>query len=81
MPKDEEVDDIYSEDYSEKLEEDDSIDEAEEAFMQGYNEEKSITECTQCGKILGNKFVEEKSGKKTYRFCSSNCANKFLDLS
>ncbi|MEK6932924.1 MAG: hypothetical protein AABW56_03980 [Nanoarchaeota archaeon] len=81
MSKDEEVEDIYSEDYSEKLEEDDSIDEAEEAFMQGYNEEKFITECVKYGKILGNMFIEEKSGKKTYRFCSQNCANEFLSQS
>ena len=71
------VDDIYSEDYAEELEENDSIDGAEEGFMQGYNEEELAAECSTCRKVLGNRFIEEKISNKMHRFCSQECASKF----
>ena len=79
MPKkiNDNVNDIYSEDYAEELEENDSIDEAEEGFMRGYNEEESVAECSNCRKVLGSKFIEEKINNKMHRFCSERCANKF----
>ncbi len=79
MPNDEEIEDIYSENYNQTLEEGDGIDEAEEGFMQGYNEEELAAECASCGKVLKIKFIEEKITNKTYRFCSQGCANKFGD--
>ena len=34
--------------------------------------------CPNCKKILkGTEFVEEELDKKTYRFCSKDCADKF----
>ena len=79
MPKEyEDVEDIYSENYIETLEESDEIDEAEEGFMQGYNEGKLATECMRCRKVLDSNFIEEKISNETYRFCSGRCAGKYL---
>ena len=74
----EEVKDIYSGNFTEELEESDEIDEVEEGFMKGYNEENLVAECANCKKILNDKFIEEKVSDKVYRFCSERCANKFL---
>ena len=74
----EEVRDIYSGNFAEELEESDEIDEAEEGFMKGYNEENLVAECANCKKILNDKVVEEEASNKVYRFCSERCANKFL---
>lgn len=77
MPENEEIEDIYSEKYNEELEESDEINEIEKGFMQGYNEEKFIAECSNCKKILDDNFREEMIEDKTYRFCSRRCANEF----
>ena len=74
----EEVRDIYSGNFAEELEESDEIDEAEEGFMKGYNEENLVAECANCKKILNDKVVEEEASNKVYRFCSERCTNKFL---
>jgi len=81
MPKydDDEISDIYSEDFNNELEEEDAIDVAEEGFMQGYNEENLVTECANCKKLLNNRYVEEIIGEKNYRFCSERCATKFSE--
>ena len=80
MPKrNEEVGDVYSENYNQELEEGDGIDEAEEGFMQGYNEEELAAECANCKKVLSDKFIEDNSGNKNYRFCSRRCVNEFLE--
>lgn len=76
MSRDNEDFDVY--DNPEKLEEADEIDEVEEGFMKGYEENLDETSCSNCNKILkGTDFVEEELDKKTYRFCSKDCADKF----
>lgn len=78
MAYDEENDSIYSDDYLEEASEDDEIDELEEGFMKGYDEDNEEV-CSNCGKVLtGYKdTVEIEQGKKTYKFCSERCAEKF----
>jgi len=69
---------IYDERFREELEESDEINEAEEWFMQGYEEEELIAECANCKKILNNNYTEEEINDKKYRFCSEICAEKFM---
>lgn len=89
MPKDEDTDefevvsekekDIYNEDKNEELEESDEIDEAEEGFMKGYNEDVDLNKCSNCDKLLDNEedFFEREFKNTTYRFCSQSCADQF----
>ncbi len=77
MEKGEVDEDVYSKEGTKKLEEGDEIDELEEGFMEGYNEEAQLAKCSFCGKILKDKFVEIQKKKEVYRFCSSSCAEKF----
>ncbi|MEK6974169.1 MAG: hypothetical protein AABW41_02970 [Nanoarchaeota archaeon] len=73
----EEEDSIYSDNYLEEATEDDEIDELEEGFMKGYDEDNEEI-CSNCGKVLtGYDTVEIEQGKKTYKFCSERCAEKF----
>ena len=68
---------VYDEKVSEKLEEADEIDEIEEGFMKGYNEDIDTSRCATCGKILEKDVVEEEFDGDTYHFCSEECARKF----
>ena len=79
MPKDEEEEDsIYNEDYLEESEEDDEIDELEEGFMKGYDQEDNET-CAKCEKVLTDfeDTIELESNDKVFKFCSEKCADKF----
>ena len=70
-------DDVYSDEaIGEKLEADE-INEVEEGFMKGYNEEESMAECANCSKILTDNVVEEELDGHSYRFCCEECARKF----
>jgi hypothetical protein len=70
--------DIYEDDSREELEENDEIDEAEEGFMQGYEQDKDPGTCAQCNSILiGSDIHEEEFGEETLRFCSTDCAAKY----
>ena len=76
MSRDNEDFDVY--DKAEKLEEADEIDELEEGFMKGYEEEEDKSSCSNCKKtIKDEEFVEEDLGGKTFRFCSTECADKY----
>lgn len=70
-------DDVYSEKAIEGKLEADEIDEVEEGFMKGYNEEESMAECANCGKILSDEVVEEELDDHLFRFCCEDCARKF----
>jgi len=70
-------DDVYSDDAIEGKLEADEIDEIEEGFMKGYNEEESMAECANCGKILTEDIVEEEFDGELFRFCCEDCARKF----
>ena len=81
MPKydDEEAGDIYSEESTEALEENDSIDEAEEAFMQGYLNEEEILECAECGLSLDEitKPIRKELNDEEVLFCSKSCLQDY----
>lgn len=77
MPKIEE-EDIYDEEVDEELEEADEIDELEEGFMKGYNEDIDPTKCANCKRTLKSEnVVEEEIKGGTYYFCSEKCATNF----
>ena len=80
MPKyeNEEVGDIYSDNFNETLEEEDEITEAEEGFMQGYNEDDLVKECANCQNILDENYIEHEFNNKKYGFCSKKCLREFL---
>ena len=76
MSRDNEDFDVY--DKTEELEEADEIDEAEAGFMKGYEDNIDEASCSNCKKIIeGTNFIEEDIDGKTYRFCSSECTDKF----
>ena len=81
MPKYEEnkeVDDVYSDNFNESLEEDDEISEAEEGFMVGYNEDDFVKECENCKNLLDDNFIQHELNNKKYGFCSKKCLREFL---
>jgi hypothetical protein len=75
----EKEEDIYDEDSREKQEDQDEISPTEEAFMEGYDDEESVVECTRCKKsLLKIKSTVERQFKgRHFRFCSEKCANDF----
>ena len=75
MDDDHEVE-IYEEEAREEAEEDDEIDELEEGFMQGYDND-NLTDCANCKKILDGDVIEEELDGNLYRFCSEHCAEEF----
>ena len=78
-PEKEGEDDIYEEDKRDELEEEDEITPTEEAFMEGYEEEDKVAECSKCKKpLLEMKSTVEREYKgKHYRFCSEKCSNGY----
>jgi hypothetical protein len=77
MPEDDE-DSIYGEDYLGEAEENDEVDELEEGFMKGYDQENSEL-CGYCHKVLTgyDDTIEIEINNKLYKFCSERCADKF----
>lgn len=75
---DAESDDVYDEDAVEEELEDDEMTPEEGGFMEGYEEDKSVVKCANCGHMLDlDKVLEEKIKGQNYRFCSKNCAESF----
>ena len=68
---------IYDEEDREELIEGDEIDELEEGFMQGYEEEERVVKCPNCKRIIVEDFTEEEINGHTYRFCSERCATEY----
>ncbi len=69
---------IYEEEgRKELIDEEDEITDVDEGFMKGYEEEEKLAECSNCGKVLNKKTVEEEFNGKVYRFCSSDCAEEY----
>jgi len=80
MVKPEEEGGIYTEKGREEMEEDeDSLDNLDSGFMQGYNEGSRLAICSLCKKPLSDDFVEEEIDTELYRFCSDEHAEKFLE--
>jgi hypothetical protein len=77
MPEDDE-DSIYGEDYLGEAEENDEVDELEEGFMKGYDQENSEL-CSSCHKVLTgyDDTIEIEINNKLYKFCSERCAIRF----
>ena len=70
--------DVYNEKARKELIESDEIDDSEEGFMKGYEEDANPSQCSNCGKVLtSGEFVEENIEGDMYRFCSEGCASKF----
>ena len=76
MKEDEEMN-VYSNQAREELTDSDEINELEEGFMKGYEEETSAAECADCHRILTDEVVEEEFDGEVHRFCSEDCATKF----
>lgn len=76
MPDDE---DIYSEEGREDLVEDDEISPTEEGFMEGAEGDGQGAKCRKCGKVLMGDFIERKVDDEIYRFCSDECADKYVE--
>lgn len=57
----------------------DEITDADEGFMKGYSEGAKAAKCVTCGTVLGDSHhvVEMEHNDQTYRFCSSECAEKY----
>ena len=71
--------DVYTEKGREELMENDEISDAEEGFVQGFEEEEKLVECANCKKILVTEdFVEKKIDEGIIRFCSDECAEEYV---
>ena len=76
----EKEEDVYSEEGREVLkEEEDEITAEEEGFMKGYQEGDKMAVCQNCKKVLADEVVERDFGGETYRFCSEECVDKFVE--
>ena len=69
--------DIYTEEGREVAEDEDVITDAEEGFMEGYEEGSRAARCAKCRAILDEDFIEEEIDGEEYRFCSEKCAETF----
>jgi hypothetical protein len=71
---------VYSEEGREVLkEEEDEIKAEEEGFMKGYEEGEKMAICQTCRKVLADEVVERDFAGETYRFCSEQCVDKFVE--
>jgi len=71
--------DIYSEEGREDLVDSDEISPAEEGFMEGAHGDGQGAKCRKCGKILTGDFTERKVDDEIFRFCSDECADKYVE--
>ena len=71
--------DVYTEKGREELMENDEISDTEEGFVQGFEEQEKVVECTNCKKILVTEdFVEEEIDGDVVGFCSDECAEEYV---
>ena len=71
--------DIYSEEVREEMMDSDAISPSEEGFMEGASDLGQGAKCRNCGKPLGDKFVEEEINEESCRFCSDECAEEYQE--
>ena len=71
---------IYKDSGREVMAEEDEITDVEEGFMKGYEEGEKSAVCQTCKKVLEDEesIVEIDYKGDTYRFCSEECADKFV---
>ena len=73
-----EDDDIYGEEGLEEAMEADEIDDVEEGFMKGYDDEGDLMKCAKCKRLVSEETaVEKEVNNETYIFCSPQCAKNF----
>lgn len=77
MDTNEEDIDIYEDEGSEKLEEEDIIDPDEEGFMKGAAGDGEDAKCRECGDILVEDHIEKEIDGEIMRFCSEGCLEKY----
>ncbi|MBW2967730.1 hypothetical protein KY362_04535 [Candidatus Woesearchaeota archaeon] len=73
--------DVYDDVGRDKLMEDDEIDDWEEGFMEGAEDDGEQGKCANCGAALmdAENTYETKLDGKTYWFCSSHCLEKYKE--
>ena len=78
MAKEDSEDDIYDDSGIEEALEEEEIDDLEEGFMRGY-EEEGIPICPICKKIIDDfdDITEVEYEGKSISFCSERCSIKF----
>jgi hypothetical protein len=69
--------DIYTAEGREVAEDDDTITNSDEGFMEGYDSGEKTARCAKCNKILEDDFHEKEIEGEDYRFCSESCAETF----
>jgi len=72
---------VYTEEAREEMVDEDGIEPWEEAFMEGAEGRGGQASCRQCGKLLSDdpeKVVERKIEEHDLRFCSDECAEKYM---
>ncbi|MFO8015593.1 MAG: hypothetical protein R6U32_00665 [Candidatus Woesearchaeota archaeon] len=71
---------VYSEAGRENLAEDDEVENWEEGFSKGADEEGKDAKCRYCGKILsGTDFYERKIDGMKCLFCSEEHAERYIE--
>ena len=74
----EEDKDVYEDEFLEEAMEADEIDDLEEGFMKGYDDEEALVKCAKCKRLVAEANAVEKEIKsETYIFCSPQCAKNF----
>jgi hypothetical protein len=78
----EKEEEVYSEAGLEDLSgEEDELTDADEGFMKGYIEGAKTAKCVSCGAVLtdDHDIVEIEHNDQTYRFCGTECAEKYKE--
>jgi len=71
-------DDIYEDQGLEEAKESDEIDDLEEGFMKGYDDEEELLRCKKCKRVVSeNNAVEREINHETVIFCSEKCAKAY----
>jgi len=72
--------DIYEEEGMEEAVESDAINDVEEGFMQGY-EDENLAKCVTCKRVLINEeyTIEREIDGNLMRFCSERCAENYKE--
>jgi len=70
--------DVYTEEGREELIEEDEIEDSEEAFIEGY-ENENLAYCNYCRKNFTDEedIIEEKENEKKMRFCCKKCQDEY----
>ena len=74
----EEDKDVYEDEFLEEAMEADEINDLEEGFMKGYDDEEELVKCAKCKRLVTEaNAIEKEINNETYVFCSQQCAKTF----